>query len=1076
MTDKEPGGNTEALLDKVELMEPKKMTRFKVNKVDLSLSSPDELNKLCENVEDSTANYAKSFRHFTREALPRLDNYRNIMSIQAVYRPTLDDLHEDNSALPPCKSTSVPMDEDSENKQEQLGWFRGVYVKNLVHLWGIIFYLRLTWTLGQAGILEGLLIILTSSGLAFITALSVSAISSNGLAQGGGAYVMISRSLGPEFGASIGFIFSFANSMLTSLCIIGVSELLVTSFSLHLVDGGPQDICILGVCVIFVLLCVAMTGVTLGYRVRVAVFVILFLSILNILIGTILSTFSPPSPSPTPNNGPPDRGLHGFSLQLLEDNLFSSYSPGNDFFTVLGVYFPAIIGFLNGANCAKELKDPCCDIPKGTLRALLTGTLSYIVVGLTSAAVMVRSVNPASFTASEGLTSPTTGLNATLVINNSNVIYGLRDYFESLEVISAFSPLFYLAVLTSGFTCALSSLQEAPRVLRLLAKDSLYPYMGWFGAGSTWRPYTVTTGIAVVFILVGNLNALAPLIATPFLAAYALVNFSVFHASLVKPIGWRPTFKLYNMWLSLSGAILCTVVMFLICWITALLTLILILALYLIIVYRKPDVNWGSTAQAQTYRSALEAVQSLNHVEEHVKNYSPQILVLSGLPSARPALVDFAALLSKNISLLICGHITKVKVPDTLRKSLYDKARHYLSVHKIKAFYNHVDEDEFDVGAKALLQCSGMGKLRPNLLMMGYKTNWTQATRQELQIYFNVIHMVLDNYKSMCILRVKGGFDYSSVLADTDVLSKSGVTTPSESLSRNVSASQFSHASSSSDSVTSVHTSPHLNHENNKHLHLHGNEHFHNGGDMKNNNMSKVHPVPPFPLPVIVNKKTKQELYKAKDGSELSKEVFNSVTQFQRKQHRGTIDVWWLYDDGGLTLLLPYIISTRHQWSSCKLRVFALANKKEELEFEQRNIASLLAKFRIDYTDLIIITTITRRPHEETVEFYNNLVQPFLVSSEMEETAPAPAPGDAFTISQSELAVLRDKTNRQLRLRELLLENSLDSALIVMTLPMPRKNIVSAPIYMSWLEALTRDMPNFLLVRGNQTSVLTFYS
>ncbi|KAJ9588118.1 hypothetical protein L9F63_018509, partial [Diploptera punctata] len=37
--------------------------------------------------------YAKSFRHFTREALPRLDNYRNIMSIQAAYRPTLDELH-----------------------------------------------------------------------------------------------------------------------------------------------------------------------------------------------------------------------------------------------------------------------------------------------------------------------------------------------------------------------------------------------------------------------------------------------------------------------------------------------------------------------------------------------------------------------------------------------------------------------------------------------------------------------------------------------------------------------------------------------------------------------------------------------------------------------------------------------------------------------------------------------------------------------------------------------------------------------------------------------------------------------
>ena len=76
------------------------------------------------------------------------------------------------------------------------------------------------------------------------------------------------------------------------------------------------------------------------------------------------------------------------------------------------------------------------------------------------------------------------------------------------------------------------------------------------------------------------------------------------------------------------------------------------------------------------------------------------------------------------------------------------------------------------------------------------------------------------------------------------------------------------------------------------------------------------------------------------------------------------------------------------------------------------------------------------------------------------------------TISESELAVMRDKTNRHMRLRELLLENSRSSTLIVMTLPMPRRGVISAPLYMAWLELLTKDMPPFLLVRGNQTSVL----
>lgn len=113
------------------------------------------------------------------------------------------------------------------------------------------------------------------------------------------------------------------------------------------------------------------------------------------------------------------------------------------------------------------------------------------------------------------------------------------------------------------------------------------------------------------FLILGELNAIAPLISNFFLAAYTLINFSTFHASLAQPVGWRPTFKVcdlqihtilhyflnqpyalnfqyYNMWLSLAGAILCVMVMFLISWWTALLTFAVVLALYLIVSIRKP--------------------------------------------------------------------------------------------------------------------------------------------------------------------------------------------------------------------------------------------------------------------------------------------------------------------------------------------------------------------------------------------------------------------------------------------------------------------------------------------------------
>lgn len=196
------------------------------------------------------------------------------------------------------------------------------------------------------------------------------------------------------------------------------------------------------------------------------------------------------------------------------------------------------------------------------------------------------------------------------------------------------------------------------------------------------------------------------------------------------------------MWLSLIGALLCVFVMFLISWPTALLTFGCVLALYLIVAYRKPDVNWGSSTQAQTYKNALISVQQLNNVEEHVKNYRPQILVLSGTPNNRPILVDFAYSLTKNVSLLLCGHVVKGNTNHKHQSFLQRRARDYFHDHKMKAFYSFVDDDNFETGCKALMQASGIGKLKPNIVLMGYKNDWQTCDAHELEMYFNVVHKV----------------------------------------------------------------------------------------------------------------------------------------------------------------------------------------------------------------------------------------------------------------------------------------------------------------------------------------------
>lgn len=60
----------------------------------------------------------------------------------------------------------------------------------------------------------------------FLTALSMSAIATNGRVAAGGAYYMISRSLGKEFGGSVGILFCLANAVGCVMYILGVVEIL----------------------------------------------------------------------------------------------------------------------------------------------------------------------------------------------------------------------------------------------------------------------------------------------------------------------------------------------------------------------------------------------------------------------------------------------------------------------------------------------------------------------------------------------------------------------------------------------------------------------------------------------------------------------------------------------------------------------------------------------------------------------------------------------------------------------------------------------------------------------------------
>lgn len=97
------------------------------------------------------------------------------------------------------------------------------------------------------------------------------------------------------------------------------------------------------------------------------------------------------------------------------------------------------------------------------------------------------------------------------------------------------------------------------------------------------------------------------------------------------------------------------------------------------------------------------------------------------------------------------------------------------------------------------------------------------------------------------------------------------------------------------------------------------------------------------------------------------KTLISSINRFQRKIKKATIDVWWLYDDGGLSLLIPYLLSQPKSYlEHAKLRVFTISTSSTGIEQEHRNMAALLSKFRISFSDITIISDVGRKPQAET--------------------------------------------------------------------------------------------------------------
>ncbi|NXB35388.1 S12A3 protein, partial [Eulacestoma nigropectus] len=954
---------------------------------------------------------SRTFGYNTVDVVPAYEHYANSKGVgdPRKGRPSLADLHSILKPDPgrlrtpvsdPQQSNGLPEAGLEEAEGEpggapvpepvRFGWVKGVMIRCMLNIWGVILYLRLPWITAQAGIALTWLIILMSVTVTTITGLSISAISTNGKVKSGGTYFLISRSLGPELGGSIGLIFAFANAVAVAMHTVGFAETVRDLLQEHnsLIVDPTNDIRIIGVITVTVLLGISLAGMEWEAKAQILFFLVILVSFINYLVGTVI-------PATAEKQA---KGFFSYRADIFAQNFVPNWrGPEGSFFGLFSIFFPSATGILAGANISGDLKDPAVAIPKGTLMAIFWTTVSYLVLSATIGACVVRdasgSLNDSVAVGSPGCEGLACGFgwNFTACARQQSCQYGLSNYYQSMSMVSGFGPLITAGIFGATLSSALACLVSAPKVFQCLCKDQLYPLIGFFGKGygrnsEPIRGYVLTYVIAIGFILIAELNAIAPIISNFFLCSYALINFSCFHASITNSPGWRPSFRYYSKWTALFGATVSVVIMFLLTWWAALIAFSIVIFLLGYVLYKKPDVNWGSSMQASSYNMALNYSVGLSEVDEHIKNYRQgqliACLVLTGPPNFRPALVDFVGTFTKNLSLMLCGNVLigprKQKTSES--QLMADGHTKWLIKRKIKAFYTDVVAEDLRSGVQMLIQAAGLGKMRPNILVLGYKRNWRTASPQSLEDYVGILHDAFDFKYGVCLMRVKEGLNVSRVLQ--------------------------------------AHVDP-----------------------------------------------------TALAGEQ------QASTIFQSEQGKKTIDIYWLFDDGGLTLLIPYLLGRKKRWGKCKIRVF-VGGQINRIDEERKAIVSLLSKFRLGFHEVHILPDINQKPQPEHIKRFDELIAPFRLNDGFkdEATVNEMRQGCPWKISDEEVDKNRAKSLRQVRLNEILLDYSRDAALIAITPPIGRKGRCPSSLYMAWLETLSQDLrPPVILTRGNQENVLTFY-
>ncbi|MDX1679011.1 amino acid permease, partial [Arsukibacterium sp.] len=493
-------------------------------------------------------------------------------------------------AVKPLESAAAESGE-TENIQQQtekaeaaqpqkFGTLAGVFTPTLLTILGVIMFLREGWVVGNAGLAGAILIIVLSFSITSATGLSMSSFVTNIRIGAGGAFSMISQSLGLEAGGAIGIPLYISQALAVVMYIFGFREgymWAVSAWGLPALEPIVIDLLIFAV-----IFGITMISTALAFKIQYLILAIIVTSLLSVAIAAFQGSMDQPIVWWGDFRGSP------------EDN-FS----GTSFWLVFAVFFPASTGIMAGANMSGDLKNPRRSIPLGMMSAIGVSLVVYLLL----AYWLMRSASIDELTG-----------NYTIMIDRA-----------------FWGPAVLAGLLAATFSSALASFVGAPRILQALASHSIVPYSPAFSkrttSGEPRNATFLTAAIVLAAIMLRELNAIAPLVAMIFLLTYATINLVVSVEQSLRLISFRPLMRVPRI-IPLLGLAGCLFAMFIINAVFSLIALALVIAIYLALMRKKLTAPTGDVRSGlftATAEWAARKVKLTQGVSERA--WKPNILL-----------------------------------------------------------------------------------------------------------------------------------------------------------------------------------------------------------------------------------------------------------------------------------------------------------------------------------------------------------------------------------------------------------------------------------------------------------------